>query len=88
MLYMGVMGSVIIVKVVFNMIVVVNVVIMIEVMLLGKRGGVDLKFFFDVIWFSVGNMYMWEMEVFLVFNGMYDLDFIIGFYCKDLNFGY
>lgn len=42
-LYMGAMGSATIAKVVSNMIAAVNVVTMTEAMLLGKRGGVDLK---------------------------------------------
>lgn len=87
-LYMGEMGTATIAKVVSNMLAAVNVVTMTEAMLLGKRGGVDLKSLFDTIRFSAGNTYTWETEAPLVFNGTYDPDFTIGLHCKDLNLGY
>lgn len=87
-LYMGKMGTATVAKVVSNMIAAVNVVTMAEAMLLGKRGGVDLKSLFHAIRFSAGNTYTWETEAPLVFNGTYDPDFTIELHCKDLNLGY
>lgn len=87
-LYMGEMGTATIAKVISNMIAAVNVVTMGEAMLLGKKGGVDLKSLFDAIRFSAGNTYTWETEAPLIFNGTYDPDFTIALHCKDLNLGY
>ena len=87
-LYMGEMGTATITKVVSNMLAATNVVTMAETMLLGKRGGVDLKSLFDAIRFSAGNTFTWETEAPLVFNGTYDPDFTVGLHCKDLNLGY
>ena len=87
-LYMGSMGTATVAKVVSNMIAAVNVITMGEALLLGKRGGVDLKSLFEAVRFSAGNTYTWETEALLVFNGTYDPDFTIELHCKDLNLGY
>ena len=87
-LYMGNMGTATVAKVVSNMIAAVNVITMGEALLLGKRGGVDLKSLFEAVRFSAGNTYTWETEAPLVFNGTYDPDFTIELHCKDLNLGY
>ena len=87
-LYMGKMGAATVAKVVSNMIAAVNVITMGEALLLGKRGGVDLKSLFEAVRFSAGNTYTWETEAPLVFNGTYDPDFTIELHCKDLNLGY
>ena len=85
---MGEMGTATITKVVSNMLAATNVVAMAEAMLLGKRGGVDLKSLFDAIRFSAGNTYTWEIEGPLIFNGTYDPGAPIALHCKDLNLGY
>jgi len=87
-LYMGTIGAATVAKVVSNMIAAVNVITMGEALLLGKRGGVDLKSLFEAVRFSAGNTYTWETEAPLVFNGTYDPDFTIELHCKDLNLGY
>jgi len=87
-LYMGTIGAATVAKVVSNMIAAVNVITMGEALLLGKRGGVDLKSLFEAVRFSAGNTYTWETEGPLVFNGTYDPDFTIELHCKDLNLGY
>lgn len=68
-LYMGQMGSATIAKVISNMLAATNNVAMGEAMMLGKRGGLDLRSLFEAIRFSAGNSYVWETEGPLVFNG-------------------
>ena len=87
-LYMGEMGTATIAKVISNMLAATNLVAMGEAMMLGKRGGVELKSLFEAIRFSAGNTYVWETEGPLIFNGTYDPDFTIELHCKDLNLGY
>ena len=87
-LYIGKMGASTVAKVISNMIAAVNVITMGEALLLGKRGGVNLKSLFEAVRFSARNTYTWETEAPLVFNGTYDPDFTIEFYCKDLNLDY
>ena len=87
-LYMGQMGSATIAKVISNMLAATNNVAMGEAMMLGKRGGLDLRSLFEAIRFSAGNSYVWETEGPLVFNGTYNPDFTLELHCKDLNLGY
>ncbi len=87
-LHMGKIGTATIAKVISNMLAAVNNVTMGEAMMLGKKGGVDLKALFDAIRFSAGNTYVWETEAPLIFNGSYDPDFTLYLHCEDLNLGY
>ena len=87
-LHMGKIGNATITKLISNLLVAVNNVAMGEALMLGKKGGVDLKALFNAIRFSAGNTFIWETEAPLIFNGTYDPEATLRILCKDLNLGY
>ncbi|XP_045618258.1 2-hydroxy-3-oxopropionate reductase [Procambarus clarkii] len=87
-LYIGEVGTAMLVKVVSNMLACVHVIAMGEVLMLAKRANLDLKVFWEAIRLSAGNSFVWETGAPVVFTGSYDPGFSLALQNKDLQLGY
>lgn len=86
-LHMGDFGTANHVKIITNQLAAVHLVAAGEAVVMAKKGGVDLKAFFDGVRASAGNSYVFETETPLFFNGSFDPGFTIRLHCKDLAIG-
>lgn len=86
-IHAGTLGKAAIVKVITNMLAFTHLVAAGEALLmLAKRGGVDLAVAFAAIRASSGNSFVHETESQVVLNGSYDIGFTMDLACKDLGF--
>ena len=85
-LYMGVLGSAAVIKVITNMLAFIHLVAAGEALMLAKQGGLDLTRSFEAILNSSGNSFVHETESQVILNGSYNIGFTMDLACKDLGF--
>lgn len=74
------------VKIINQLLVGVYIVVVVEVMVLGLCEGVDVDVLYDVIMYSVGNLWMFENCVLYILNGDYMLLLVVDIFVKDFGF--
>ncbi|KAF2359116.1 3-hydroxyisobutyrate dehydrogenase NAD-binding domain [Trinorchestia longiramus] len=87
-IYCGEIGSAMMVKVVSNLLAAVHLIAMSEVLMLAKRGGMDLKLFWEAIRASAGHSFVWDTGAPFVLQGSYEPGFTLDLFCKDMQLGY
>ena len=85
-IHLGKIGNASLVKVITNMLCLIDLVAAGEAMMLAKKGGIDLAQFYEAVCASSGNSVEFEAWSPTILNGTYNTGFTTELALKDLNF--
>ena len=85
-IHLGKIGNASLVKVITNMLCLIDLVAAGEAMMLAKKGGIDLAQFYEAVCASSGNSVEFEAWSPTILNGTYNTGFTIELALKDLSF--